>query len=360
MALHKRITTAFPPSNSLFRTRSIRVSTSASFSRWSSIVFLCITLLSLSTLLSPIPADAAPRTHIPAPNSVTKSMGFTFSEKSALPLQLQIEAQVAGKQKLAYLPKTGPDLDFYYLNYRPSYIAGESQIDFWLVSPKGAKVPKTASLELLDEFGKIRLAVLVPEGTEVPREMARTHEPFLWKSWTIPKTLPADFDFSEKFRVILRTSSKGPHKDKALAAAHAAAAPATAAPVAAAAAAVPAQKRSILDYDVSLLKSFQAKGKNADADKPLVFQDRQFRIKGLKATPGGKPNPAKVYVNRVLDAPTNQGTGGSDANGDNSGNGGKVDSESKDSISSGQTLRVKLPRLMTVVVLLAAVMAPLC
>ncbi|KAF9942445.1 hypothetical protein BGZ67_001802 [Mortierella alpina] len=339
MALHKRISTAFPPSNSILRARSIRVSTSASSSRWSSIVFLCITLLSLSTFLFPIPADASPRTHIPAPKSVTKSMGFTFSEKSAQPLQLQIEAQVAGKQKLAYLPKTGPNLDFYYLNYRPSYHAGESQIDFWMVSPQGAKIPKTASLELLDEFGKIRLAVLVPEGTEVPREIARTHEPFLWKSWKIPKTLPADFDFSEKFRVILRTSNKAPHKDKVPPAEPAA--PVAAAPVAAAAAG-PHQKRSILDYDAALLGSFIAK-----APEPLVFQDRQFRIKGLTATPGGKPNPAKVYVNRVLVAPTNQGAGG------------KVDSESRDSDSSGQRSSATLPRFMVVMVLLAAVMAPL-
>ncbi|KAF9949696.1 hypothetical protein BGZ70_001664 [Mortierella alpina] len=354
MALHKRITTAFPPSSSLLHVRSIRVSTSASSSRWSSVVFLCITLLSLSTLLSPLPADAAPRTHIPAPKSVTKSMGFTFSEKSAQPLQLQIEAQVAGKQQLAYLPKSGPDLDFYYLNYRPSYLAGESQIDFWMVSPKGAKIPKTASLELLDEFGKIRLAVLVPEGTEVPRKIARTHEPFLWKSWTIPKTLPADFDFSDKFRVILRTSTKAAHKGKED--------PQPAEPepepetAAAAAVTVPHHKRSILEYDAALLNSFIVK-----APEPLVFQDRQFRIKGLEATPGGKPNPAKVYVNRVLAAPTNPGAaGGSDANGDSRGIDGKVNSESRDSMSSGQRSRATLPRFMTVMVLLAAVMAPLC
>ncbi|KAF9953484.1 hypothetical protein BGZ72_005372 [Mortierella alpina] len=357
MALHKRITTAFPPSSSILRPRSIRVSTSASSSRWSSIVFLCITLLSLSTLLSPIPADAAPRTHIPAPKSVTKSMGFTFSADSTLPLQLQIEAQVAGKQKLAYLPKTGPNLDFYYLNYRPSYLAGESQIDFWMFSPKGAKVPKTASLELLDEFGKIRLAVLVPEGTAVPKEIARTHEPFLWQSWKIPKTLASDFDFSDKFRVILRTSSKSPHKHKdRKVAAPATAAPATAAP----AAAEPHQKRSILDYDVALFNGLMGKAKSADeldddgdGTGPLVFQDRLFRIKGLKATPGGKPNPAKVYVNRVLIAPSQVGNAESDAR-------GKVDSESKDSISSGQTLRATLSRLMTVMALLIAVMAPLC
>jgi hypothetical protein len=32
----------------------------------------------------------------------------------------------------------------------------------------------------------------------------------------------------------------------------------------------------------------------------MVVQDRQFRIKGLTASPGGSPNPAKLSVNSAL------------------------------------------------------------
>ncbi|KAK3845544.1 MAG: hypothetical protein J3R72DRAFT_436017 [Linnemannia gamsii] len=37
----------------------------------------------------------------------------------------------------------------------------------------------------------------------------------------------------------------------------------------------------------------------------VVVQDRQFRIKGLKATPGGNINPAKLHVNSVAPPPAN-------------------------------------------------------
>ncbi|KAF9363464.1 hypothetical protein BGX34_004080 [Mortierella sp. NVP85] len=42
--------------------------------------------------------------------------------------------------------------------------------------------------------------------TRVPQTVANKNEPFLWKSWPVPKTLKADFDFSEKFRVVFKTS----------------------------------------------------------------------------------------------------------------------------------------------------------
>ncbi|KAF8984180.1 hypothetical protein BGZ46_008694 [Entomortierella lignicola] len=229
--------------------------------------------------------DAAPSKHSSAPNSLADPMSISISETSALPLQLQIESQARGKWKLAYLPATGPSLDFYYLNYRPTYRAGESIIDFWMLTPKGTPAPMTGSLELYDEFGKIRLAVLVPEGTKIPQNIANKNEPFLWKSWTIPKTLKAEFDFSEKFRVILKTSTNTKNGKRA-------------------------------DPESELL----VKGNNrhvlvADNADTMIFssdavvataQDRQFRIKGLKASPGGKPNPAKLYVNSVASVATNK------------------------------------------------------
>lgn len=191
-------------------------------------------------------------------------------------------------------------MDFYYLNYRSAYIAGESKLDFWMLTPQGATPPKTASLELFDEFGKIRLATLVPEGTEVPQQVANKNEPFLWKSWTIPKTLNADFEFSEKFRVILRTSDdrtadvmeKGQKTKK--------------------------NKYAKEDEEEVLLVKNKNKHFNsanngetvatttppsidnsAAAPAMMVVQDRQLQIRGLEATPGGPPNPAKLRVNSM-------------------------------------------------------------
>lgn len=233
-----------------------------SFSFWATLAVVCVSILASSST-SPMVVHAAPSKHTPAPDKLIDAMGLTVWETSRLPLQLQLEAAVAGTQKLAYLPTSGPAIDFYYLNYRPSYRAGESKIDFWMLTPKGSSPPKSGSLELYDEFGKIRLATLVPEGTAIPAAAAGKHEPFLWKSWAIPATLKSDFDFSEKFRVVLKTSDT-----------HAA----------------------VVAAKVNNKKN----EKRADvADEKLTLQDRQFRIKGLKATPGGQPNPAKVNVNHL-------------------------------------------------------------
>ncbi|KAF9328385.1 hypothetical protein BG006_008404 [Podila minutissima] len=242
----------------------------ASFSFWATLAIVCVSVLSSSST-SPMVVHAAHPRHTPAPANLINAMGFALSETSPLSLQLQLEAAVAGTQKLAYLPTSGPAMDFYYLNYRPSYRAGHSKIDFWMLTPKGSTPPKSGSLELYDEFGKILLATLVPEGTVIPQGAANKNEPFLWKSWAIPATLKADFDFSEKFRVVLKTSDT-----------HAAVATA---------AKVNNKKKKI--------------GKRADAAGPekVAVQDRQFRIKGLKATPGGQPNPAKVRANHVVEAP---------------------------------------------------------
>ncbi|KAF9202476.1 hypothetical protein BGZ49_007363 [Haplosporangium sp. Z 27] len=217
------------------------------------ITIACIALLSASTITPQLitTTDAAPASKGP----INPLNTLTISADSPLSLQLQIEAQAAGKMKLAYLPTTGPSLDFYYLNYRPSYIAGESKIDFWMLTPEGGQAPKTASLELYDELGKIHLAVLVPEGTEIPKKLAEKNEPFLWQSWQIPKNIKSDFDFSEKFRVVLKTSDSK----------------------------TVVTKRAIDGSD----------------DAVVIAQDRQFKIKGLQAIPGGRPNPAKTHVNSV-------------------------------------------------------------
>ncbi|KAF9401691.1 hypothetical protein BGZ94_005145, partial [Podila epigama] len=140
-----------------FTTSNRRHHALASFSFWATLAILCITALSSTTSVT----DAAPAKKGVAPKNIVQSMGFTVSEVSPLPLQLQLEAAVAGTQKLAYLPTSGPAMDFYYLNYRPAYRAGESKIDFWMLTPEGSKAPKTGSLELYDEFGKIRIATLV-------------------------------------------------------------------------------------------------------------------------------------------------------------------------------------------------------
>ncbi|KAF9155832.1 hypothetical protein BG015_008409 [Linnemannia schmuckeri] len=261
------------------------------------LVILSITLFSYCSFLSS-PASAAPAKHIPAPTNLVNAMDLTFSDTSALPLQLQIESQVRGSQKLAYLPTTGPSLDFYYLNYRPTYIAGQSTIDFWMISPKGVAAPKTGSLELFDEFGKIRLATLVKEGTEIPQDKAGTGEPFLWKSWVVPKELKSDFDFSDKFRVILKTSDSaaaptvmnvGGRGKKMLNKK-----------------VVKNDKRSVASSVLDkIFKRAAPVKKAANKDTAIkaagftVVQDRQFRIKGLQATPGGNVNPAKLHVNSV-------------------------------------------------------------
>ncbi|KAF9435395.1 hypothetical protein BGZ76_006382 [Entomortierella beljakovae] len=229
------------------------VSSSSSSNIWPSVTIACIALLSVSSLPNHV-ANAAPAKIKASQNIVTAMGEISMSATSALPIQLQIEARVAGNQKLAYLPTKGPGLDFYYLNYRPTYIAGESKIDFWMLTPQGSEPPKTASLELYDELGKIRLAVLVPEGTEIPRKLADQHEPFLWQSWSIPKNIKSDFDFSEKFRVVLKTNTNSDNKNIV---------------------------------------------KRADGSEAILVQDRQFKIKGLAATPGGKPHPSKIQVNSV-------------------------------------------------------------
>ncbi|KAF9916407.1 hypothetical protein BX616_003850 [Lobosporangium transversale] len=300
-------------SKSVIKQKYIRSSSSYSILSTArrAITLFCLTCFALSILSV---SDAAPAKHTIAPKEVVNAMSFSMSDPNALPLQLRIEAQVAGKQKLAYLPTTGPSLDFYYLNYRPLYLAGESQIDFWMLTPQGSQPPKTASLELYDEFGKIRIATLVPEGTKVPQEEASKNQPFLWKSWKIPKTLNADFDFSEKFRIILKTSDSKPVEasqqqqvdnsgnnnnnnnnsmkkrfDSLLEFL------------------VKGKTRHILDTSVtasgndrfSLKASPQNSAVLSSNPKVMIVQDRQFRIKGLQASPGGKPNPAKVHVNRV-------------------------------------------------------------
>ncbi|KAG9065222.1 hypothetical protein KI688_002545 [Linnemannia hyalina] len=243
-------------------------------------------------------------------------MSLKFSDTSPLPLQLQIESQVRGTQKLAYLPTAttttsaaggngqSPSLDFYYLNYRPTYLAGSPEagkIDFWMLTPEGSQAPATGSLELFDEFGKIRLATLVEEGTEIPRAVANQNKPFLWKTWKIPRTLQADFDFSEKFRIVLKTSD------------HIAAAKKAA--IAIAAANNNNGKRQFGD-DAGLIDFLLVKNKNKHVNSVdnastlksvgagnMVVQDRQFRIKSLTATPGGKPNPAKLAVNSIIASP---------------------------------------------------------
>ncbi|KAF9303221.1 hypothetical protein BGZ74_004131 [Mortierella antarctica] len=276
----------------------------APFAFWA-ISFLCASIMTTSIIV-----DAAPKKHTPAPNNLVSAMGFTVSPTSPLPLQLQLEARVAGTQKLAYLPTSGPAMDFYYLNYRPTYIAGESKLDFWMLTPQGSTPPKTASLELFDEYGKIRLATLVPAGTEVPAAMASKNEPFLWKSWSIPKTLKADFEFSEKFRVVLRTSSSSDN--------------AKSVHVVAKKHGQKKNKREDEEEEVLLVKNKNKhlkaannaetveskktaptnnKVNSAAAHEAVVVQDRQFRIKGLTATPGGQPNPAKQRVNSVAPAP---------------------------------------------------------
>ncbi|KAK3846881.1 MAG: hypothetical protein J3R72DRAFT_432632 [Linnemannia gamsii] len=232
-------------------------------------------------------------------------MEIQFSESAPLPLQLQIESQVRGSQKLAYLPTTGPSMDFYYLNYRPTYQAGgageNNKIDFWMLTPEGSPAPKTGSLELFDEFGKVRLAVLVPEGTEIPQAVANKNQPFLWKTWKIPTQLASEFEFSEKFRVVLKTSD------------HIAAAAAKKAKNNNKGKGNNNEKRQFIDDAAGLVDFLLVKNKNKHVTTtdnastlssmgagPMVVQDRQFRIKGLTASPGGKPNPAKLAVNSVL------------------------------------------------------------
>ncbi|KAF9124564.1 hypothetical protein BGX30_000891 [Mortierella sp. GBA39] len=236
-------------------------------------------------------------------------MSLQFSDTSPLPLQLQIESQVRGTQKLAYLPTAtttaggngqSPSLDFYYLNYRPTYLAGSPEagkIDFWMLTPEGSQAPATGSLELFDEFGKIRLATLVEEGTAIPRAVANQNKPFLWKTWKIPQTLQADFDFSEKFRIVLKTSDHIAAAKKAANANH------------------NNGKRQFGD-DAGLIDFLLVKNKNKHVNSVdnastlksvgagnMVVQDRQFRIKSLTATPGGKPNPAKLAVNSIIASP---------------------------------------------------------
>ncbi|KAG0246272.1 hypothetical protein BGX31_003462 [Mortierella sp. GBA43] len=255
----------------------------------------CLSFVVLSVMIpiSSFTVDAAPAKHTPAPANLVKGMSMAYSPSDTsdrLPLQLQIEAQVAGKQQLAYLPTGGPSLDFYYLNYRPAYRAGESTIDFWMLTPKGSKAPKTGSLELYDEFGRIRLAVLVPEGTEIPQALANKNEPFLWKSWPVPKTLKADFDFSEKFRVVLRTSDS--KTAQAVAEAN----------VNVNANGINKTVKKRLDDLFGLLANPNKNQQGSATSSRVVAQDRQFRIKGLTASPGGQPHPAKLHVNSVAPA----------------------------------------------------------
>ncbi|KAF9436350.1 hypothetical protein BGZ76_004210 [Entomortierella beljakovae] len=229
------------------------------------------------TVISPfgstaLHTQAVPAKHRPSSKNVLNDMSISYSDNSPMPLQLQIESQTMGKQTLEYLPTTGQSIDFHYINYRPLHQAGESQMDFWMLTPKGTPAPKTGSLELYDEFGKVRLAVLVPEGTEIPQDIANKNVPFFWKSWVIPKTLDADFNFSERFRVVLKTSDS-----KHLVEAD-----------------IKYNKREDLGFELKV------KGKNKhinDADNAdtivspsrsgiAIVQDHQFRIEELEAMPG--------------------------------------------------------------------------
>ncbi|KAF9583956.1 hypothetical protein BGW38_008024 [Lunasporangiospora selenospora] len=216
-------TNSFTPFSSAFT--SSPSSTSTTTIATALLLYLSLSLSLLASSSTSL-VYAAPKGK-PATEDVVHAMRLTFTETSALPLQLQIEAQVKGKQQLAYLPtadswatiestpqsktsvpmrRSAPSLDFYYLNYRPTYVAGTSTLDFWMLTPEGTTAPKTASLELYDEFNRVLLAVLVPAGTKVPANTANKHEPFLWKSWKVPKSLASEFDFSDRFRLVLKTS----------------------------------------------------------------------------------------------------------------------------------------------------------
>ncbi|KAF9135336.1 hypothetical protein BGW39_003443 [Mortierella sp. 14UC] len=142
--------------------------------------------------------------------------------------------------------------------------------------------------------------MLVPEGTEIPQAVANKNQSFLWK---IPQSLGSEFDFSEKFRVVLKTSD------------HIAAANKANAKNENNVATNNKDKEERQFFDAGLVDFLLVKNKNkrvTTADNasalssmgagPMVVQDRQFRIKGLTASPGGKPNPAKLTVNSVLPA----------------------------------------------------------
>ncbi|KAG0044908.1 hypothetical protein BGZ83_009826 [Gryganskiella cystojenkinii] len=320
---------------------SARRSRSSSISSSSSpLLFLALTAVVLFLASAPIlrsveaaPPPIKPARHTTAPKNLINAMDVVFSDRSPLPLQLQLEKQVGNIQKLAYLPiryipgsASAPppvtaegvrgelpnnNLDFYYINYRPLYLAGESTIDFWMLSSEGSgEPPETASLELRDEYGRVPLAVLVPEGTKVPQDLAKKNLPFLWKSWKVPKTLKSDFDFSDKFRVVLKTSATHAIKRQI----------AVPVPITADHAGVnkeevqdkktkktKKEKRSSTPLDFlqvennGEIESVRAQEPAANGFKNvLLVQDRQFKIKGLQAVPGGKPNPAKIIYNAHL------------------------------------------------------------
>lgn len=137
------------------------------------------------------------------------------------------------------------------------------------------------------------------------QDKAGTGEPFLWKSWVVPKELKADFDFSDKFRVILKTSDSvstpalmnvGGRGKKMMNKK-----------------VVKNDKRSVATSVLDkVFKRAAAPVKKATKDTTVkaagftVVQDRQFRIKGLQATPGGRAHPAKLHVNSVA-PPANTG-----------------------------------------------------
>ncbi|KAF9108389.1 hypothetical protein BGX29_000642 [Mortierella sp. GBA35] len=272
-------------------------------------------------------------------------------------------------------------MDFYYLNYRPTYQAGEQKIDFWMLTPEGSPALATGSLELFDEFGKIHLATLVPEGTSIPQAIANKNQPFLWKCWQVPKTLKADFDFSEQFRIVLKTSN------------HVAAA---AKKAAAAAGVGKNNEKRQFDDAANLVDFLLVKNKNKHVNAadnastlksmgagPMVVQDRQFKIKGLTATPGGKPNPAKLSVNSIAasrnpnpntstntDANANSNSSVKSNSDDNTIKDDKTSDDNNGGNNNGSNVKAtgapssaspaRLPRFTAFLVILAATMASFC
>ncbi|KAG9288294.1 hypothetical protein G9A89_021325 [Geosiphon pyriformis] len=127
-------------------------------------------------------------------------------------------------------------LDFYYLNWKTSYTAGEN-LDLFVILNPGANPPTQVLISLFDEYNRIKIADL----GDIPLGQYQVGEPFALATWKVENKLSANFDFDSGY--------------------------------------------------FTLVMLWQEDGND-------MIKDRRIKLNKVTASPGGGPNPALSNANK--------------------------------------------------------------
>jgi len=141
-------------------------------------------------------------------------------------------------------------LDYYYLMWTTSYSAGDS-MDFKLIANPGKTPPATVAIAIYDEFNKVKISDITQSAALTAPTAG---QPFSLYKWQVPSTLQSNFDFtSGYFTVVLSWTEAG----------------------------------------------------------TTITKERRLKLNNVKATPGGKPNPAFSNAVGGNSSSSSGGSGGS-------------------------------------------------